>query len=67
MHKEAFNGLGFVYKLRKGYYSGVVKILVGVAKKKAGANAINAVILGVGVGVLAAVARKIKFSKALKM
>ena len=27
MHKEAFNGLGFVYKVRKGYYNTVVKMI----------------------------------------
>lgn len=48
MHKEAFHGMGWGYKLRRGYYKDVAKILWGVARKRKGMKGMMGVLLGIG-------------------
>ncbi|GMI45481.1 hypothetical protein TrCOL_g10084 [Triparma columacea] len=48
MHKEAFHGMGWGYKLRRGYYKDVAKILWGVARKRKGMKGMLGVLLGIG-------------------
>ena len=58
MHFEAYNGMGFMYKLKKGYFSGAVKQMWAhmPSKVKYGISAVG--IATVAIGVMAVVKNK---------